>query len=77
MDQAKEVGKEKLEQAKEVANAATRSGRSDSGKQDSGKPTVGVHHSFSDAPAQTVPPTPQPELSAPQFGSKAPTRATP
>ncbi len=91
VDQAKEVGKEKLEQAKEVANAAvgtatkeaeqrgltptpssTQSGRSDSGKQDSGKPTVGVHHSFSDAPAQTVPPTPQAELPAPRFGPKPP-----
>jgi ElaB/YqjD/DUF883 family membrane-anchored ribosome-binding protein len=39
-------------------------------KQDSGKPTVGVHHSFSDAPAQTVPPTPQPELPAPKFGPR-------
>ena len=24
------------------------------------KPTVGVHHSYDDSPAQTVPPTPQP-----------------
>ena len=50
---------------------------SPSTKQDSGKPTVGVHHSFSDAPAQTVPPTPQPELPAPQFGPKPPKASTP
>jgi hypothetical protein len=108
MDQAKEVGKEKLEQAKEVANAAVgtatkeaekrgltpqpasssssaapagfggsqppapasgpkppMSGSSSSASNSSSgstssKPTVGVHHSFDDSPAQTVPPTPQP-----------------
>jgi ElaB/YqjD/DUF883 family membrane-anchored ribosome-binding protein len=94
VDQAKEVGQQKLEQAKEVANAAVgtatkeaeqrglkpnpapaQSARPDSAKQDAGKPTVGVHHSFSDAPAQTVPPTPQTELPRPQFGPKP--KATP
>jgi hypothetical protein len=72
MDQAKEVGKEKLEQAKEVANAAVGTATkeaeqrglkpSPSTQQDSGKPAVGVYHSFSDAPAQAVPPTPKPSV---------------
>ena len=65
MNQAKEVGREKLEQAKDVANAAV-----GTVTKEAGKPTVGVHHSFSDAPAQTVPPTPQAELPRPQFGPR-------
>ena len=79
MDQAKEVGKEKLEQAKEVANVAVGAVTKEAEKRGltppkpegsqppapaSGpkppepKTTVGVHHSFGDSPAQTVPPTP-------------------
>jgi ElaB/YqjD/DUF883 family membrane-anchored ribosome-binding protein len=61
-----------IDQAKEVANAAV-----GTVKKEASKPTVGVHHSFSDAPAQTVPPTPQPELPAPKFGPKAATTAKP
>jgi hypothetical protein len=56
-----------VEQAKEAVGTV---------KREASKPTVGVHHSFSDAPAQTVPPTPQAELPAPRFGPKPP-RATP
>jgi ElaB/YqjD/DUF883 family membrane-anchored ribosome-binding protein len=81
MDQAKDAGKEKIEQVKEVANAAV--GAAQSQQQTPAKPdrgsqppapaigpkppttsaseprtTVGVHHSFGDAPTQTVPPTP-------------------
>jgi hypothetical protein len=82
MDQAKDAGKEKLEQVKEVANAAVGTATKEaeqrglspqkpppaSGKTEGRQPpttsqseprtTVGVHHSFGDAPTQTVPPTP-------------------
>jgi hypothetical protein len=61
-----------VDQVKDVANAAV-----GTVTKEASKPTVGVHHSFSDAPTQTVPPTPQPELPAPKFGPKAPTRVNP